>query len=134
MRATVVCGLAMVLGLATVPAFAEVSAAGFDSKTPIKVTGTVTKVDWINPNAWLYLGNVKNSDGSRSLDWQFVMGSPNGFTRQGLTSNCLKIGDVVTVSGYRAKDHTNTASARTIKLPDGRTVLAGGPAKGTGAK
>src|SRR5258708_13395376 len=87
MRATVVCGLAMVLGLATVPAFAEVSAAGFDSKTPIKVTGTVTKVDWINPNAWLYLGNVKNSAGSRALDWPFVMGTPNSFPSQRFPSH-----------------------------------------------
>lgn len=124
MRASVVCGLAMVLGLAAVPAVAHHSfAAEYDNKKPVTLTGTVTKVEWMNPHARFYL-DVKD-EGGNVANWEFELGSPNGLMRQGWTRNSLKEGDQVTVSGSLAKDGSKLANARTVTLSDGRKVFAG---------
>jgi hypothetical protein len=120
----VLCGLAIVLGAAAVPAIAHHSfAAEYDSAKPITLTGTVTKVEWMNPHARFYI-DVKDQTG-KVTNWELELGSPNGLMRRGWTRNSLKEGDTVTVAGSLAKDGSNLANARTVKLADGRQVFAG---------
>jgi hypothetical protein len=98
-------------------------AAEYDNNKPIKLTGAVTKVEWMNPHARFYI-DVKDESG-KVTGWEFELGSPNALMRKGWTRNSLKPGDVVTVDGYRAKDGSNLGNARTINLSDGRKVFAG---------
>ena len=124
MKASLLCGLAVVLGLAAVPALAHHSfAAEYDAAKPVNMTGTVTKVEWMNPHARFYV-DVKDESG-KVTNWEFELGSPNGLMRRGWTRNSLKQGDAVTVSGYAAKDGSNLGNARTVNLADGRKVFAG---------
>lgn len=119
------------LTLSAVPVFAHHSfAAEYDSKKPVTLTGTVTKVEWMNPHARFYL-NVKDDSG-KITPWEFELGSPNGLMRMGWTRNSLKEGDVVTVQGSLAKDGSNLANARQVTLADGKKVFAGSASE-TGA-
>ena len=108
-------------------------AAEFDAKKGIKVSGTITKLEWTNPHAWLYV-DVKDESG-KLTSWSFELGSPNGLIRHGWRRSSLKEGDQVTIEGFLAKDGSNTANAHSVTLPDGRKVFAGsqgpdgGPAK-----
>ena len=122
--------LLMVLGtvaglfLIAVPVRAHHSfAAEFDSNKPVTFTGVVTKVEWMNPHAYFYI-DVKDANG-KVVNWYLETGSPNGLLRRGWTRYSLKVGDVVTVQAYRAKDGSNLASARVVTLADGRKVFAG---------
>jgi Family of unknown function (DUF6152) len=100
---------------AAVPATAHHSfAAEFDAAKPITLTGTVTKVEWMNPHVWFYT-DVKDESGKVS-NWGFEMGSPNGLMRSGWTRNSMKLGDTVTVEGSRAKDGSNHVNARSVVL------------------
>ena len=120
--AVVVAGLGLLL--CTVPMLAHHSfAAEYDSAKPITLTGTVTKVEWMNPHARFYI-DVKDEKGEMN-NWELELGSPNGLMRQGWTRNSLKKGDQVTISGSLAKDGSKLANARTVKLADGRSVFAG---------
>ena len=133
MKASLLCGLAAVIGLAAVPAFAHHSfAAEYDAAKPVTLTGTVTKVEWMNPHARFYI-DVKD-DAGKVTNWEFELGSPNGLMRRGWTRNSLKQGDVVTVDGSLAKDGSSLANARTIKLADGRKVFAGSASETGDAK
>jgi uncharacterized protein DUF6152 len=100
-------------------------AAEFDAKKSIKISGTITKLEWTNPHAWLYV-DVKDESG-KLTSWSFELGSPNGLMRQGWRRTSLKEGDQVTIEGYGAKDGSNTANARSVTLPDGRKLFAGSP-------
>jgi hypothetical protein len=97
--------------------------AQFDGDKPVVLKGPVTKVEWRNPHIWVYL-NVREADG-RLTPWQCEGGAPNALTRQGWGRGTFKEGEDITVEGWRAKDGTNTCNARTWKLADGTTVLAG---------
>ncbi len=106
------------------PMFAHHSfAAEYDNAKPITLTGTVTKVEWMNPHARFYI-NVKDDKGAVT-GWEFELGSPNGLARRGWTRNSMKEGDVVIVDGYLAKDGSNLANARNVKLADGRKLFDG---------
>jgi hypothetical protein len=125
MKATfsvVLAGLGLLISAA--PVFAHHSfAAEFDDKKPVTLTGTVTKIDWMNPHIWIYI-TVKDESG-KAVNWQCEGGPPNSLTRNGWTKNALKEGQEVTIEGFRAKDATNTCDSRSVKLPDGRRVFAG---------
>jgi hypothetical protein len=121
-------GLPVVLGLAltAIPLAAHHSfAAEFDGSKQITLTGIVTKVDWVNPHAYIYV-DVKGEDGT-VVNWGIETGAPNALYRQGWRKGDLKAGDTVTFSAFLAKDGSHTAAAREVKLPDGRKVFAGTP-------
>ena len=110
--------------LASVPAIAHHSfAAEFDAAKPVKLTGTVTKIEWMNPHARFYL-SVKDEKGALT-DWNLELASPNGLVRNGWTRTSLNVGDEVTVQGSAARDGSKMANARVVTLANGRQVFAG---------
>ena len=104
-------------------------AAEFDANRPVNFTGTITRMEWVNPHVWLHL-DVKKTDGSVE-NWAFEAGTPSVLFRRGLTKNSLLPGTVVVVDGYRAKDGSKRANGRDVTFPDGRTLFLG--SSGTGA-
>jgi hypothetical protein len=116
--------LASVLGITAPPVLAHHSfAADYDASKPITLRGRVTKFDWMNPHARLYL-DVKDDSG-KLIHWEFELGSPNTLMRSGWTRNSLKIGDEVTVTGCRSKDYSNQGNATSILSGDGKIALSG---------
>jgi len=125
------CVLVTALGLlvSAVPVAAHHSfEAEYDSKKPVEVKGTVTKMEWMNPHARFYV-DVKDESG-KVTNWNFELGSPNVLKRQGWSRDSLKVGDMVTVEGYLAKDGSNLANARRVTLADGRKVFNGSAGEG----
>lgn len=101
----------------------------FDANRPVKFTGTVTKMMWVNPHAWIYV-DVKKDDGTTE-EWMVEAGTPNTLLRRGFTKASLQAGTVIKVDGYQSKDGSLRANGRDLTLPDGRTLFVG--AEGTGA-
>jgi hypothetical protein len=116
--------------MAAAPAIAHHAfAAEFDAKRPIKLQGTVTKMEWINPHAWIHV-DVKKPDG-KVESWMIEGGTPNTLLRRGFTKNSLLPGTEILVDGYQAKDGSLRANGRDLTLPDGRKLFLG--SSGTGA-
>jgi len=115
---------ASLLFAAAAPAFAHHAfAAEFDAKKPVKLRGTVTKMEWINPHTWIYL-DVKKPDGTVE-EWMVEAGTPNTLLRRGFTKDSLKAGTEVLVDGYQSKDGSLRANGRDLTLPDGKTLFLG---------
>jgi hypothetical protein len=103
--------------------------AEFDADTPLKLEGTVTKTEWVNPHAWIHI-DVKKPDG-KVEEWMIEGGTPNTLMRRGISRDTLKIGTPIVVTGYQAKDGSLKANGRDLTYPDGRKLFLG--STGTGA-
>ncbi|HEX5227926.1 MAG TPA: DUF6152 family protein [Bryobacteraceae bacterium] len=126
MKAAFASIVAAVALLAPTAALAHHSfAAEYDSKKPVTLKGTVTKVEWTNPHARFYI-DVKDESGNVT-NWNLELASPNVLVRQGWNRHSLNVGDQVTVEGAQAKDGSFLANARTVTLADGRKVFAFSP-------
>ena len=126
----VVAGAALLLGAAAMPVIAHHSfAAEFDAKKPVKLRGTVKKMEWINPHSWIHI-DVKNDDGSVQT-WMVEGGAPNALIRRGWNRDSLKPGTEILVEGFQAKDGATRANGRDITFPDGKKLFVG--SSGTGA-
>lgn len=110
--------------VAAAPALAHHSfSAEFDASQPIELTGTVTKIEWMNPHTFFYV-DVQREDGTWE-NWAIELGSPNGLMRRGWTRNSLELGDTVSVTGSRARDGSLKGNARTVRLASGKRLFAG---------
>ncbi|MSO84047.1 MAG: hypothetical protein EXQ53_12265 [Acidobacteria bacterium] len=128
-RCTII-GLGLLLALSAEPLSAHHAfASEFDAKRPVKFKGTVTKMMWVNPHAWIYV-DVKKPDGSVE-EWMVETGTPNTLLRRGFTKQSLLAGTEISVDGYQSKDGSRRANGRDLTLPDGRTLFLG--SSGTGA-
>jgi hypothetical protein len=112
--AVVIAGIALLVSVAGVNAHHSFSAE-FDASKPFKMTGTVTKVEWMNPHTFFYI-DVPDEKSGKVTNWAMEMGSPNGLMRAGWTRNTMKVGDKVTVEGSLAKDGSPTGNARSVTM------------------
>jgi hypothetical protein len=131
MRRTIWAGAACAAWLAaTSPTAAHHAfSAEFDANAPVKLQGPITKIEWVNPHAWIHI-EVKKPDG-KTETWAIEGGTPNTLMRRGLSRDTVKVGTVIHVDGYQSKDGTLRANGRDITFPDGRTLFMG--SSGTGA-
>jgi len=112
------------LGLAATPSQAHHAfAAEFDATKPVKVTGTVTKLRFVNPHSWIYV-DVKNADGTVT-NWGFEFGTPASLENAGLTKDDFRPGVVITLAGYRSKNGGNFGHATKTTLANGRSIGTG---------
>jgi hypothetical protein len=120
MKTAALClGIALILAM---PAAAHHSfAAEYDSTKPVNVTGTLTKVEWTNPHIWFYL-DVKDEKGNVT-NWGFSAAPPGMLMRRGITKDVLKLGSVIHVEGFRARDGSNNGSGGKVTFADGRSVF-----------
>lgn len=98
-------------------------AAEFDVNKPVNLRGTVTKMEWINPHAWIHM-EVKNADGTVT-NWMIECGAPNGLLRRGFTKASLPAGTPIQVTGWQAKDNSFRANGSDITFADGKTLFLG---------
>jgi hypothetical protein len=100
----------------------------FDSEKPVNLEGAVSKLEWVNPHAWIHI-DVKGPDGNVET-WMIEAGSPNVLLRRGFNKSMLPVGTVIRVKGFAAKGGTRKANGGEMTLPDGRTLLLGSPDSG----
>ena len=113
-----------------IPAWAHHAfSSEFDASKPVKLKGVVTRIEWINPHAWIHL-DVKEPDG-KITKWMIEGGSPNALIRRGVTQQVLKAGMEISADGYLSKDGSTRANGRDITLADGRKLSVA--SSGTGA-
>jgi Family of unknown function (DUF6152) len=151
MKRQIIAGTAIAAVAASLPLAAHHSfSAEFDSTKEVRATGAVTELEWQNPHAWIHLnvtelceragrgrGGPPGGDAveeewacrtptaEEGAAWAFELGSPNGLMRQGWTRNSLQPGDVVTISGTRARDNSTNSNARNVTTADGTRMFAG---------
>jgi hypothetical protein len=118
---------AVAIALAVVPVLAHHSfPAEFDADKPLKLQGTVKKVEWVNPHSWITI-EVKRPDGTTQI-WEIEAGAPNAMFRRGFTKDSLPVGTEIVVDGYQAKNGTQRANGRDLTFPDGRKLFMGSSA------
>jgi len=127
MKATLV-AVAVVLAAAVSVSAHHSFAAEFDAQKPIRLVGTITKVQWTNPHSFFYL-NVKDDSGN-VVNWACEGGGPGALSRRGFKRGDLKLGDTLVVDGYLARDGSHLIDARRVTLPDGRSVYGGSQGDG----
>jgi Family of unknown function (DUF6152) len=101
--------------------------AEFDQSKPIKLSGEITKLEWTNPHAWLFI-DVKGPDG-KVVNWRLEMGAPNALLRAGWSRSDIKPGTEVTISGFLARAGGSVGNAFQVRLPDGRDLFAASSVK-----
>ena len=132
MRASLAIGLVAAIGMlaAASPAVAHHAfSAEFDADMPVTLQGTVTRMEWVNPHAWIHIA-VEKDDGTTEA-WMVEGGAPNALLRRGFNKNSLPPGTVIMVEGYQAKDGAMRANGRDITFEDGTKLFVG--SSGTGA-
>jgi hypothetical protein len=127
-RVAAAVAVALLLGAGTVAAHHAFSAE-FDANRPIHFQGTVAKVEWINPHAWIHM-DIEMDDGTTER-WMIEGGNPHNLFRRGFNKDVITVGMEIVVDGYGSKDGTRRANGRDLTLPDGRTLFMG--SSGTGA-
>jgi hypothetical protein len=117
--------IALVAGvLGTVPAWAHHSfAAEFDRSKVVNITGTIIKMEWVNPHAWIHVA-AKNPDGT-TTEWMIEANTPNGLLRRGFTKKSLEEGTEVIIRGYQAKSGDNKANGSSMTFKDGKKLFLG---------
>src|ERR1700730_1354232 len=124
-----VAGFGVLLAVTPVSAH-HAFAAKFDVSKPVKVRGSITKVDWVNPHSWIYV-DVKDADG-KVTNWHFELGAPNALFRLGWKRDAIFPGLEVDITGYQAKNGEPVGNATIIALPNGKELLTGGSAPDSG--
>jgi hypothetical protein len=117
-------GLAAITPLAAHHSFA----AEFDASKAVRLTGTLTKIEWTNPHSYFYI-DVKDEKG-KVANWGCEGAGPGALSRRGFKRGDIKLGDTLVIDGYRAKDGSNLIDARRVTLPDGRIIYGGTPGDG----
>jgi hypothetical protein len=129
LKSVLILAAASVALLTTMPTPAHHSfAAEFDGTKPVRLVGTITKIEWTNPHSYFYL-DVKDSKG-QIHNWAVESGNPGALSRRGWKTGDIKLGDTLIVDGYLAKDGSRLIDGRRVKLPDGRFVYGGSAGDG----
>jgi hypothetical protein len=129
MKAKVSAPLAALLVVAAAPALAHHAFSGeFDATKPVTLHGTITRIEWINPHAWIHI-DVEGEDGTVE-SWMIEAGSPNTLVRRGMSRDSIPLGTEVVVFGYRHRNGSNAANGRDVTLPDGTKLFLSSPRTG----
>jgi hypothetical protein len=131
-RAVLVFAGAALVAVAGAPLLAHHAfGAEFDANRPVLLKGKVTKIEWVNPHAWIHLAVAKADGTAGTEEWMVEGGTPNTLLRRGITRDSLTVGTDIIVDGYQSKDRSNRANGRDLTFPDGRKLFMG--SSGTGA-